>query len=240
MPSTSSEDLSDCPAPTTDEPSSFESSPRSSISSIEDTAPSSCCAGAGPSVRRQRLPSLPSVSLKRRLQLVKELSGWSFDANELDQDELCECACIIFECALLTEGLDTVVSMSELLCLALLLLLHILMPFCPVSTDRLRPFLLSLRSAYHARNAYHNFAHAVDVLQACYSFLVTLGLAPPLSILTDTAHNGSWKRDPTLTEEGRMGDILRPMDVLALLFAAIGHDVGHPGLSNAYMVRCGF
>ena len=33
-----------------------------------------------------------------------------------------------------------------------------------------------------------------------------------------------------------MGELLRPMDVFALMVAAIGHDVGHPGLSNAYMV----
>lgn len=74
------------------------------------------------------------------------------------------------------------------------------------------------------------------MLQACYSFLVRLGLAPPFSVLTDMELTGLWKRDASLAEEGHLGDILRPMDVLALLFAAIGHDVGHPGLSNAYMV----
>lgn len=29
---------------------------------------------------------------------------------------------------------------------------------------------------------------------------------------------------------------MRPQDVLAVLIAAMGHDVGHPGLSNAFMV----
>ena len=41
------------------------------------------------------------------------LDTWSFDANELDQDELCECACIVFECALQLDGLDGVVEMSK-------------------------------------------------------------------------------------------------------------------------------
>lgn len=41
------------------------------------------------------------------------LDTWSFDANELDQDELCECACIVFECALQLDGLEGVVEMSE-------------------------------------------------------------------------------------------------------------------------------
>lgn len=34
----------------------------------------------------------------------------------------------------------------------------------------------------------------------------------------------------------RAREILRPQDVLAIIVAAMGHDVGHPGLSNAFMV----
>ena len=98
----------------------------------------------------------------------------------------------------------------------------------------MRPLILSLRSAYHPRNAYHNFAHAVDVTQACYSFLKELKLAPPLSVLTDSVSKGKWHRD---SKSSAIGSLLKPMHVLALLVAAIGHDVGHPGLSNAYMVK---
>lgn len=29
--------------------------------------------------------------------------------------------------------------------------------------------------------------------------------------------------------------LLRPIDMLALLMAAIGHDVGHPGVNNGFM-----
>lgn len=32
---------------------------------------------------------------------------------------------------------------------------------------------------------------------------------------------------------------MRPQDVLGLMIAAMGHDVGHPGLSNAFMVCLG-
>lgn len=102
--------------------------------------------------------------------------------------------------------------------------------------------MVSIRAAYHPQNAYHNFAHAVDVLQACYSFVVHLGVAPPLSRLQEQqqmdgqSRQSKWRRDEKLNERGRIGDILRPLDVLALLVAAIGHDVGHPGLTNAYMV----
>lgn len=153
------------------------------------------------------------------------LSNWSFDANQLDLDELCECACIIFECFLDSEDLPSKDIAG--------------------TPTKWRTFLISLRAAYHPQNAYHNFAHAVDVLQAVYSFLAHLGVAPPISRLKQEEENnnttmpyGKWKRNPELNEKGCIGDILRPMDVLALLVAAIGHDVGHPGLTNAYMVSC--
>lgn len=79
--------------------------------------------------------------------------------------------------------------------------------------------------------------------QACYSFLVRMGLAPPLYLLSEDDYDANlgegrrkWRRNRAV-EEGGMGELLRPMDVFALFVACIGHDVGHPGLTNAYMVR---
>jgi hypothetical protein len=94
----------------------------------------------------------------------------------------------------------------------------------------------SLRSAYHARNGYHNFSHAVDVAQAIYSFLTSLQLVPPLSILMDDS-GSKWQRPASVEGPHALGTIIRPMDAFTLLIAAVGHDVGHPGLSNAYMVN---
>ena len=100
-----------------------------------------------------------------------------------------------------------------------------------------------MRSAYHDRNGYHNFLHATDVTQALYSFLVRMGLAPPLFLLGEDDYDSNkgearrkWRRNRAVADGG-MGELLPPMDVFALMVAAIGHDVGHPGLSNAYMVR---
>lgn len=31
-------------------------------------------------------------------------------------------------------------------------------------------------------------------------------------------------------------DLLEPLDIFALLMASIGHDVGHPGVNNNFMV----
>lgn len=107
--------------------------------------------------------------------------------------------------------------------------------------ERIRALLLALQSAYHARNGYHNFTHATDVLQATYSFLRALELVPPLSILFerpgDLHYCSTWKRPHYVEAEGGIGQVLRAMDVFSLMVAAMGHDVGHPGLSNAYMVN---
>jgi hypothetical protein len=35
----------------------------------------------------------------------------------------------------------------------------------------------------------------------------------------------------------RIDQLLRPKDIFALLIASIGHDVGHPGVNNMFMVR---
>lgn len=98
--------------------------------------------------------------------------------------------------------------------------------------------LKALQSAYHARNGYHNFTHATDVLQATYSFLNALELVPPMSILLNKSNfNERWSRPAHVEATGGIGQVLRPMDVFSLMVAAMGHDVGHPGLSNAYMVN---
>lgn len=44
------------------------------------------------------------------------------------------------------------------------------------------------------------------------------------------------KPKPTTLHENRLKDLLRPIDVLALLMASLGHDVGHPGVNNCFMV----
>lgn len=68
-----------------------------------------------------------------------------------------------------------------------------------------------------------------------------IGVVPPYSYLLET--NGKpWQRPDEVTKPvcgvgtRRAREVLRPQDVLAVLVAAMGHDVGHPGLSNAFMV----
>ena len=112
-----------------------------------------------------------------------------------------------------------------------------------LSLDQVNRLLFAIRAIYHAPNPYHNYIHAVDVLQASYTFLVAVGVAPQLSILLEE-NSSSWTRAEIIndgnTEEYNanvaLQSILRPQDVLAIMIAAMGHDVGHPGLSNVFMV----
>lgn len=112
-----------------------------------------------------------------------------------------------------------------------------------IERDQVNRLLFAIRAIYHGPNPYHNYIHAVDVLQASYTFLVSIGVAPPLSILLDHSTE-SWTRPPLESTDNDEDDnarfvtqsIMRPQDVLAVMIAAMGHDVGHPGLSNVFMV----
>ena len=158
----------------------------------------------------------------------------------LDDRELFRIACILFEGLLSTEGLaelaidrgetksvDTA-NVGRLTCLR---------------ADQINRLLFAIRAIYHAPNPYHNYVHAIDVLQATYSFLISIGIAPPFEYLRDwTPTTEPWVRPDEKTKPvwglgtRRAREVLRPQDALGVLFAAMGHDVGHPGLSNAFMV----
>lgn len=91
-------------------------------------------------------------------------------------------------------------------------------------------FIIELSGAYHDGNPYHNFAHAIDVLQCLYYFLCRLGLLSFANKSQDTNHH----HHQSLPQH-----ILRPKDIFALLIAAIGHDAAHPGVNNAFLASTG-
>lgn len=73
---------------------------------------------------------------------------------------------------------------------------------------------------------YHNFRHVVDVLQAVFHLLVRIGSLPPFP-----------EGEPMEAESrSPMAKMLRPFEALTLLIAAIGHDIGHPGVNNMFLV----
>ncbi|OAV98671.1 hypothetical protein PTTG_12501 [Puccinia triticina 1-1 BBBD Race 1] len=163
--------------------------------------------------------SLPSAS---RFQLLRILNTWSFDANSLSPLQI-RCSLHV----LLSVYLEYTPGFSQQLTQ-----LGVVDP-----EQCLQSLVDNLEVAYDQRNAYHNFRHAVDVVQAVYTMLSHEGIVPPLGWVlqkeSDCNCPDSWERTPV----GRTGSLLDEMTVWALLLAAAGHDVGHPGLSNAFMVN---
>ncbi|KAK5109688.1 hypothetical protein LTR62_006810 [Meristemomyces frigidus] len=124
-------------------------------------------------------------------------------------------------------------SMDELTYAALIMLEHMLeipdlKPYS-ISRARLMTFLLATRRQYkHQREVhYHNWRHAVDVTQSIYCFLLDIRLCPPRNDHTRPPHHLN-------AVEG----LLTPLDGLILIVSAIGHDVGHPGVNNAFLTAC--
>lgn len=163
------------------------------------------------------------MSHEKRAELIDKMNTWDFKPHNLSDPDIYHCACLLFEAALLIDGLQQL----------------------DIQRDQLHRWLFAIRAIYHAPNPYHNYIHAIDVLQASYTFLREIGLVPPLEILLSDQRNQPWRRPRKDVFEQRSGDdnarlevdkILRPQDVLAVMIAAIGHDVGHPGLSNVFMV----
>ncbi|KAI5465824.1 hypothetical protein BGZ63DRAFT_348455 [Mariannaea sp. PMI_226] len=96
-----------------------------------------------------------------------------------------------------------------------------------IPTDQLISFLVACRAAYNSFVPYHNFRHVVDVLQATFNFLVRIGALPPYP-LDDTLIS--------IPEKSPMAGLVTPFEALTLLITAIGHDVGHPGVNNGFLV----
>lgn len=77
------------------------------------------------------------------------------------------------------------------------------------SLNRLRSFLFFTRDNYRIGNPFHNFRHAIDVLQATYYFLKVLN------------ENSEFQ--------------ISHFDAFTLLLSSLGHDIGHPGVTNAFL-----
>ena len=77
-------------------------------------------------------------------------------------------------------------------------------------------FLNTLSGKYINSNTYHHFKHAVDVCHTCYRLMMT-------AELNTVATGGS--------------GAMTSLEMMSLLIAALGHDVGHPAVNNGFLVK---
>ncbi|KSA01318.1 uncharacterized protein AC631_02950 [Debaryomyces fabryi] len=220
---------------------------------------------------------LSNSSKKHLLKLCHLLGHWSFPAHELTNDDLVYCVYLILSYAIKEVKRSTDLQFDP----------DVTFP----SSNELLGLAFMVRDTYKNGNPFHNFRHAVDVLQACFHYVIRLRCLPcfkqfkhdpkadELLVLRaetalDTAVelvpvednellNTSQKSNTSSTtsisakletktslsdglviaiqKETAVSELnsahMNSIQTLALLIAALGHDVGHPGVTNAFMIK---
>jgi len=146
------------------------------------------------------------VSPERRAEIRDAVGCWHFCAHDFSDDDLVVGASLMFQHAFTVPELEQ----------------------WRISTDQLTAFLVACRAAYNVFVPYHNFRHAIDVLQATFNFLVRIGTLPPFLPEHDAGTIAG--------EKSPLSSLLKPFEALTLLVSAIGHDVGHPGVNNGFLI----
>ncbi|RAR05398.1 HD-domain/PDEase-like protein [Stemphylium lycopersici] len=147
----------------------------------------------------------------RKILVEHAVGAWAFSAHDFTDDELLYGALVMLKHALQMPELEKwAITEGK----------------CGASQHEMIVFLLASRTAYNEFVKYHNFRHVVDVLQALFHFLVRIGTLPTYP---SSSYNISAPKSP-------IAQLLKPFDALTLLISAIGHDVGHPGVNNAFLV----
>ena len=112
----------------------------------------------------------------------------------------------------------------------------IILCFFQISPVVLDAFLCQLEKGYKTHNNfYHNETHGADVLQTVHALICSARLE---EVRGFAAHALSvWKPCDLCFSLMSLQVWLSSLEVLALLLAAIIHDVDHPGTTNAFQVK---
>ncbi|ROT35885.1 3',5'-cyclic-nucleotide phosphodiesterase regA [Sodiomyces alkalinus F11] len=151
-----------------------------------------------------------SVSSERQAVVADAVGRWHFSAHDFTDDELLVAGMFMFRHAL---------AMPEL-------------EHWRIPADQLINFLVACRASYNSFVPYHNFRHVIDVLQATFHFLVRIGT---IARYPSDSDSDSEPSEPA-PSKSPIASLLHPLDGLTLLITAIGHDVGHPGVNNGFLV----
>ncbi|KAI8378483.1 hypothetical protein BD560DRAFT_389492 [Blakeslea trispora] len=162
-----------------------------------------------------RRSSMASMLEDRKNYLRTQICNWNFLPLELENKELVQVAFMI-----LNQVLSTFDQLESL----------------RVSDDDLYHFIFDICNSYHNQNPYHNFRHAVDVLQANYYFLCHIGCLEPMCPEAFVYYKHPTQDEKEREMNAKVKQLLEPLDMFALLMASIGHDVGHPGVNNNFMI----
>ncbi|CCG80890.1 putative High affinity cAMP phosphodiesterase [Taphrina deformans PYCC 5710] len=145
-------------------------------------------------------------SLESQLpRLHKLVSTWDFSTLQLSEQDLVNCAAVIFKHLFKLPGTEE----------------------WHLTDEALFSFIGNIRRAYYTTNPYHNFRHAVDVLQAVFYMLLSSAVLPQMSETCQEFEAIGCSVLPLL---------MTPQYMLGACIVGIGHDVGHPGVNNALLV----
>ncbi|OBZ83741.1 3',5'-cyclic-nucleotide phosphodiesterase regA [Choanephora cucurbitarum] len=155
--------------------------------------------------------SIDILSSERKQHLDQSIYRWDFSPLAMDERELIYCAITMLQ--------QTFAQFpTELRSLQL-------------TQSALYDFVFDVYHLYYNTNPYHNFRHAIDVMQSTWYFFCSIGL------LRKKPNNRASAYFRHSFHHDSISHLLRPVDILALLMASLGHDVGHPGVNNGFMVN---
>ncbi|KAG2191913.1 hypothetical protein INT46_006795 [Mucor plumbeus] len=139
--------------------------------------------------------AMSSLLSERRSFLEGSVNDWNFSPLQLNEIDLVYCVFYMLD--------ETFQRFSQLKSLRM-------------TNDALYDLIFDVCNSYHNLNPYHNFRHAVDVMQSTWYFLNLI-------------------KSESNQVDSNIAQLLRPIDILAILMASLGHDVGHPGVNNGFM-----
>ncbi|KAK4204476.1 putative camp-specific 3',5'-cyclic phosphodiesterase [Triangularia verruculosa] len=152
-------------------------------------------------------PNTIQISAEDRALVSHAIAEFQFDAPKFSDQQLIVAASLMFQHAF---------SVPEL-------------AMWQLGEEELQQFIVACCTAYRPDVDYHNFCHVVDVLQHIFYTLIRIGALPPYP-----SNRGSTSRPSSNSD---FAQCIEPHVALALLITAIGHDVGHPGVNNGFLVK---